>query len=476
MKDYLYKSFDYVGNGIEFLNLFGNDPCLFFLDSSQYHPQRGRYSFIGFDPFEIVCTKGENSLEKLKERFALYQNSFSEKVSPFASGIVGFLSYDYGLHEERIPLRSLDDLKLPDCFFGFYDCILTIDHLKQRLHITSTGLPEKNSFLREKRASARLKEILKRLSQPVGHLSPSAVSRFDPKRHDNFESRFVSNFTKDQYREAVRKALDYIRSGDIYQVNLSQRFERECLGAHVHPVDIYTTLRRLSPSSFGAYFNCGEFQIISSSPERFLRLKNKHVETRPMKGTRPRGDNECQDQRFKQEILSSAKDKAELLMITDLERNDLGKVCRYGTIHVSEMRTLEEYQTVFQTTSTIEGVLKEWADSFDLLKGCFPGGSITGCPKIRAMEIIEELEPTRRGIYTGSMGYVNFNGNMDFNILIRTVLAYPQKLYFQVGAGIVADSIPENEYQETLVKAKAMSNALESLLPSPKYSESKIIV
>jgi len=260
----------------------------------------------------------------------------------------------------------------------------------------------------------------------------------------------------------VQKALDHISCGDIYQVNLSQRFELDLNECDFNPLLLYKVLRLYSPSPFGGFLDGGNFQLVSNSPERFLHLNNGVVQTRPMKGTRPRGDNDLQDKKFRQELLNSKKEKAELLMITDLQRNDLGRVCEYGSVSVREMRTLEDYKYVFQATSTIEGMLSKDKDCFDLIRASFPGGSVTGCPKIRAMEIIEELEPTRRGMYTGSLGYINFNGDMDLNILIRTLFTCPGKLTFQVGGGIVADSIPENEYDETLIKARAMKACLEA--------------
>ena len=288
---------------------------------------------------------------------------------------------------------------------------------------------------------------------------------------------FSCNFSKSRYLETAQKALDYIADVEIYQVNLSQRFQFGFEGGLLDPLSLYGTLRNISPSPFGGYVDGGNFQLLSNSPERFLHLNNGIVQSRPMKGTRHRANDELHDHVLREELLNSAKEKAELLMITDLLRNDLGRVCDYGSVSVKEMRALEEYAYVFQTTATVEGVLNKNKDCFDLMKACFPGGSITGCPKIRAMEIIEELEPTRRGMYTGSLGYINFSGNMDFNILIRTLLAYRNKLYFQVGGGIVADSTPENEYHETLVKAQALRDCLEAHFSKKVYvSESKVKV
>jgi len=463
-KNYIWKSFDYNGNGLDLLDLFEHQPHIFFLDSSQHDPHRGRYSFIGFDPFDVFVHKGGDVLDRLKERFRRYaginNKEYSASFSPLTSGIVGCLSYDHGLVQEKIRLLTNDDLNMPDCFFGFYDCILTIDHFTQKLYVTSCGLPEKNQYLREKRAKQRLKDIIEKL-KPCLNGAVNAGEEFLAHSPDS-PLALKCNISKTQYIEMVQKALDYISCGDIYQVNLSQRFELDLRDSTFNALSLYKALRSYSPSPFGGFLNFGNFQLISNSPERFLHLNKGIVQTRPMKGTRPRGENGLQDEIFRQEILNSEKEKAELLMITDLQRNDLGRVCEYGSVSVREMRTLEEYKYVFQATSTIEGVLSKNNDCFDLIRASFPGGSITGCPKIRAMEIIEELEPTRRGMYTGSLGYINFDGNMDFNILIRTLFACQNKLYFQVGGGIVADSIPEDEYNETLIKARAMRVCLEA--------------
>jgi para-aminobenzoate synthetase component 1 len=377
--------------------------------------------------------------------------------------MVGYFGYDFGLHLEKIPLQAEDDLKLPDCFFGLYDCILTIDHYERKLHICSSGLPEKNAALRARRAAERLKEIEKRLSENLAG-KPMLVPGSLPDGPTSLDlDRFLeSNFTPGSYRSAVEQALGHIARGDIYQVNLSQRFvfDPKDMAGPWKPLDLYRRLRHLSPANFSGLMNCGDSWILSSSPERFLRLSGRTLETRPMKGTRPRGITPQEDRKLRNELLKSPKEIAELLMITDLERNDLGRVCRYGSVKVREMRTIEEYSTVFQTTSTVEGTIRDDKDALDVIEACFPGGSITGCPKIRAMEIIEALEPVRRGIYTGALGYIDFSGDMDFNIMIRTLLLKNDKIYFHVGGGVVADSDPQKEYEETLVKAKAMGMCL----------------
>lgn len=461
MDAFLWESFDYTDDGFELLEQLRQEPYIFLLDSSLVHPQRGRYSFLGFDPFDIFQEKKILSLEPLRKRFKPFIQVKGEMDLPLSSGIIGFLSYDYGLRQEGIASRhKIGDLGLPDCLFGFYDCILTIDHLAKKLYVTSSGLPERNSLLRKKRAKERLKAIIKKLS--AFEVKCSCASRFLKREVQLFgESVGESNFTPKSYCEAVRRALTYIHRGDIYQVNLSQRFSFSPQRKGIQPLEIFRNLRRFSPSCFSSYFDAGLYQILSSSPERFLCLKNGMAQTRPMKGTRPRSMSREEDRDWKRDLERSPKEKAELLMVTDLERNDLGKVCAYGSVKVKTLREIEEYQTVFQATSTIEGELYQGKDSFDLIQSCFPGGSITGCPKLRAMEIIEEIEPTHRSIYTGCFGYLSFSEEMDFNMLIRTLLIQENKIYFQVGGGIVADSIPEKEYEETLVKARGMKVSLE---------------
>jgi len=458
----LTKTYDFAGDALELCARFRQEPYLFCLDSSRFDQGQGRYSFVGFDPFEVFKASGKNTLSLLKKRYARYSEASQQTLTPFAGGIVGYLGYDYGLYQGKIPARAKDDLNLPDAVWGFYDRVLTIDHLHKKLYVTSNGLPEKNKALREKRAAARLEDIERALARPfkrgTQYLIPDELSIVSP-----FKSPgdLASNFTKDEYLATIRKVLDHIAAGDIYQLNLSQRFTCDTAGENADPLEICRVLRQLSPVSFGGYFDAGALKLISNSPEMFLRLRDGKVQTRPMKGTRPRGRELSEDRRLRSEIEQSAKDKAELLMITDLERNDLGKVCDYGSVRVKEMRAIEEYKYVFQATSSVEGMLRHDKDCFDLIEACFPGGSITGCPKIRAMEIIEELEPTHRGPYTGSMGYIDFAGNMDLNILIRTLLHCGEKIHFQVGGGIVADSTPEGEYEETLVKARALRMCLE---------------
>ncbi|OHE81822.1 MAG: aminodeoxychorismate synthase, component I, partial [Verrucomicrobia bacterium GWF2_62_7] len=271
------------------------------------------------------------------------------------------------------------------------------------------------------------------------------------------ETTLESNLTREDYERAVRRILDYIAAGDVYQVNFSQRFRVQTTA---EPELLYHALRTANPAPFAAYLDCGAGQILSSSPERFLQIRGRHIQTRPIKGTRPRTGNEQADQKAGRELMMSAKDQAELLMITDLERNDLGRVCEFGSVHVPELVTLESYATVLHLVSTVEGRLADEVMAVDAIRACFPGGSITGAPKIRAMEIIDELEPSARGVYTGAIGYLGFNGVADFNIAIRTMVHENGVVHFHAGGGIVADSEPAMEYEETLHKARGMVQAL----------------
>lgn len=450
MKNYLHKTIPFAGNGVQLLNIFKNKPYVFLLESSLKHRALGRYSFLGFEPLDVVRGNGLGSITQLRKKFAKYSHAEKHPLTPFPGGVLGYLGYDLGLELEQINVRRKDDLPVPHVLFGFYNTIVTIDHFSKKLHVTSSD------------KSSRIDNILGAVTEGMYKAQnaseiPSAIAKGN--------LRLKSDLSQSRYRTAVQKALSYIREGDIYQVNLAQRFSTGPIppARTVHPFELYRSLRRISPSSFSSYLDANNFQIISSSPERFLSKQGSLLQTRPMKGTRPRGKNISQDRKELKDLLLSAKDKAELLMITDLERNDLGRVCEYGSIRVKQMRTIEAYRSVFQATSTVEGIVRKGKDAFDILEACFPGGSITGCPKIRSMQIIEELEPHHRGIYTGALGYISFNGDMDFNILIRTLLKIKNEIYFHVGGGIVSDSTPQKEYQETLVKARAMKECLEDV-------------
>ncbi len=421
-------------------------PYAFFLDSSNGDKKLGRYSMMGCEPFLVFRSKARRiSLEwadgkrqefdgdpflELKKLMARYKDE-GPGFFPFGSGCVGYFAYDMKNLVERLPEKARDDLDLPDCILGFYDSAVVYDHACDEFHVTGRGLG--------------LEKILSEARRQENAPPPPSPAEPEP------------NFTVREYVRAVEKAKEYIRRGDIYQVNLSQRFETGFSG---DPFSLYCRLRDASPAPFSAYLDFGEVKILSSSPERFLLKRGDYVETRPIKGTRPRGEDARGDASLERDLAASAKDRAEHVMIVDLERNDLGRVCEYGSVRPSEMFSLERYSTVFHLVSTVSGRLRPGTDALDCLRAAFPGGSITGAPKIRSMEIIEELEPVKRSIYTGAIGYISFDGNMDTSIAIRTIVIKGKKAYFQVGGGIVADSDPEAEYQETLDKARGMMAAL----------------
>lgn len=452
---------------VEVCELLQDDPFCFFLDSGVDCNRLGRYSFVGSDPFLVFKNQGGkneirqgntielvrgNPFDILKILLSKYRLITPPDLPPFVGGAVGYFAYDLKHFVEKLPSQSKSDINVPLCFLAFYDTVIIFDHLKDKVWIASTGLPEENEHLKQIRAKTRLEEFCRRLNS----IKKSTTSlRYTPPEQNVMELK--SNFTREDYIQAVLRAKEYIAAGDVYQVNLSQRFSAK---VSTPPFELYKTLRTLNPAPFAAYLNCGEAIIISSSPERFLRISGRSVETRPIKGTRPRGKNKREDERLKHELLESAKDKAELIMIVDLERNDLGRVCEYGTVRVPEIITLETYATVLHLVSTITGRLKGDKDHIDCIKACFPGGSITGAPKIRAMEIIDELEPTQRKIYTGAIGYLGFNQQTDLNIVIRTMLYCNGMVHFQVGGGIVADSDPALEYEETFHKGKALMETL----------------
>jgi len=423
---------------------------------------------VGSHPFLVLRSRGsEITITRGRERMVLKGNPFdvlgdllgryrldSQAVPvPFGGGAVGYLSYDLCHFVERLPATALDDFQLPESYFGFYDVVLAFDHLEGRAYIVSSGFPETEEEQRLARARLRLEEVKSYLARgamkvPVAGYPPQGRSAARGLR---------AGFTHDRYVAAVEKARQYIIAGDIFEVNLSQRFEAELT---IDPYELYLRLRQVNPAPFASYLGFEGVTVVGASPERFLRLRGDRVETRPIKGTRPRGRNNEEDQALARELLSSAKDRAENIMIVDLERNDLGRVCRYGTVRVTELAILEVFPTVFHLTSTVEGRLLRGKTGIDLLKATFPGGSITGAPKVRAMEIIDELEPTRRSVYTGSIGYLGFDGNLDINIVIRTFIIKDGQAYFQVGGAVVYDSDPEAEYQETLDKARALIAAL----------------
>ena len=442
------------------------EPLPFFLDSALASPRLARWSFLGCRPFTVlrstrrhveVVRNGEarvshgNPFGTLRELLRRYRVGACDAPVPFTAGAVGYLGYDLCHQVERLPQTAQADIGLPELWLGFYDAALAYDHAAKTWWACAADSGS------AARAEARVCAKIDGLADLLERRNPGWAA---PSRATSDGLR--SNFTRSEYLSAVVRTKDYIAAGDIFQANISQRFHATL---DAHPYQLYRRLRETNAAPFGAYLDLGGQAVASSSPERFLRVTRGpagwHVETRPIKGTRPRCDgDEPFNARMRAELLASAKDNAELTMIVDLERNDLGRVCRYGSVRVTERAALEEYASVYHLVATVEGDLHERYGIVDLLKAMFPGGSITGAPKIRAMEIIDELEPTRRSVYTGSIGYIGFDGTADLNIAIRTIVIDGTSLYVQVGGGIVADSDPQLEYEETLHKGRAVFKAL----------------
>ncbi len=449
---------------VECFEVFAGRPYSFFLDSGMDPEKLGRYSFMGSDPFLVLRSRGDavsvikdgdevirqgNPFDILGDYLDAYRLDQGESPVPFISGAVGYFSYDLGRFIEKLPATAADDLQLPEMYLCFYDVIVAFDHAAGTSYLISSGFPENNESLRLLRARWRIDEVKALLEQPA--TAPAA------KNSESGPAKLHGNFTHNDYLQAVARAREYICAGDIFQVNLSQRFE---ISISVAPWELYKRLRSINPAPFASYFNFEGVSIVGASPERYMKLTGDWVETRPIKGTKPRGKTPEEDLELAESLLNSRKDRAENIMIVDLERNDIGRVCRYGSVKVTELAILETYPTVYHLTSTVVGQLREGKGIIDLLKASFPGGSITGAPKVRAMEIIEELEPTRRSVYTGSLGYIGFNGDMDLDIVIRTIIVKDGRAYFQVGGAIVYDSEPESEYIETLDKGRALLRAL----------------
>ncbi|MCM8785998.1 MAG: aminodeoxychorismate synthase component I [Candidatus Omnitrophica bacterium] len=414
--------------------------------------KKENYTIFGFEPFMIFKSKKEkieirekNEVKKFQDRpIEQLQKIFDKFILPshnfFLPGGFGYLSYDFGWQIEKLPNLAIDDLKLPDIFICFYDAIFLFDNRERKTFLISYNFENDKFFAR------RFNEIKRFYNQ----LASKSLS-FKIENHNFSVESLSSNMSYSYYISAIKKIRDYIREGDVYQINFSHRFE---IKGVFEPYNLFLKLQKVNPAPYSAYFNFDGFILVSNSPELFIKKEGRKIITKPMKGTRKTGENSDLNRKIIEDLLESEKDRAELIMIVDLERNDLGKICEYGSVKVKKLINLEKYKTVYQTTSTIEGILKKEIELKDIIKATFPGGSITGAPKKRAMEIIEELEPTKRNFYTGCLGYFGFNENLQLNILIRTLLIKNNKIYYPVGGGIVWDSIPEKEYEETIVKAK----------------------
>ena len=441
----------------------------FLFESTEKNDESGRFSFVGADPRIVIKINGDelqitelgqerrvertgDPLDEIRNLMARYQFVSSPELPRFSGGAVGFLGYE-AIHvfEPKVPAAERDELKLPEMMFMITDTLLIFDHRLRTLKIVANAFLEDGPL--EKvyaRASDLIHAIMRQLAEPADlSLVPPADSEAPPAH---------SNFQPDEFKRAVEKAKEYIRAGDIFQVVLSQRFESDFSG---DPLDFYRCLRFINPSPYMFCLKFGaDFALVGSSPEMHVRLIGDAVEIRPLAGTRPRGVTPAQDEKNAADLLADPKERAEHVMLVDLARNDVGRVSDFGTVRVTELMEIERYSHVMHIVSNVTGRLRTGCTGFDLLKATFPAGTVSGAPKIRAMQIISELERTRRGCYAGVIGYFGFDGNVDSCIALRCAILKNGKVYFQAGAGIVADSNPHSEYEETVNKARAMAKAL----------------
>ena len=445
-------------------------PHALFLDSALRDPVLGRYSFVTADPFDYleVPVEGTGGLEELARRMGALSAGTVAGLPPFQGGAAGLLGYDLGRQLEALPAAGIDEFEVPALAVGFYDVVVAFDHVSGQSWIVSQGFPQSDPVDRSRRAKSRLRQFRDWVyaASPPGD-GPPQTSRLSRLPSDELAPGYptdrldglLSSFAEPDYLDAIRRAIEYVYSGDIFEVNLAQRL--------VYPADddsisLYLRLRDRNPAPFAGYFDLGDFQVVSASPERFLRVNGRSVEARPIKGTRQRTDQPEADRAAGKELLNSEKDRAENVMIVDLMRNDLSRVCRAESVKVSQLCGLESYEYVQHLVSAVRGELRDGKGPIELVGAAFPGGSITGAPKVRAMEIIAELEPTARGAYCGSLGYLGFDGSLDLSILIRTITAGRGWWQLPVGGAIVAQSIPEQEHQETWHKAEGMIRAIQS--------------
>jgi para-aminobenzoate synthetase component 1 len=439
-------------------------PHVAFFDSAARDPRLGRYSFVTADPFDWIergVTDGDvfGEVDRLMKR---YSATMRKELPPFQGGLAGLFGYELGRTLERIPAARYDDLPTPALAVGAYDVVAAFDHVTDHGWLISQGFPETDAAARRDRAAARLAQFRTRLAG--SHAACGVAPPFRPTPTAALAPQFsvdvrgiTSNLSPNAYRDMIRRAVEYIHAGDVFQANLAQRL--------LCPVttpsrDLYLRLRQCNPAPYAGYLDLGEWQIASASPECFLTVRNRLVETRPIKGTRGRSHFPEADLFAGDELQLSEKDRAENVMIVDLMRNDLSRVCTADSVHVAQLCRLETYAFVKHLVSVVRGVLQPGLTAIDLLRASFPGGSVTGAPKVRAMQIIAELEPTARGPYCGSLGYVGFDGTMDASILIRTITAGRGWWQLPVGGGIVAQSDPDDEYRETWHKARGMLAAL----------------
>ncbi len=447
-----------------------SDGPSFLLESVEGGEKWGRYSILGLSVKRIIRSQDnkveiledgeiikeynlDDPLNSLKEELSRYRPVEVPGLPRFYGGLVGYVGYDMVRFFERVPSTEKPGLQAPDIFFMIPEILLIFDNLSHKLKVLSPTYIEDSPERAYREAEEKINEIIRRLNSPVKEENTrqgvSVKSEVD----------FVSSFGSQQdFELAVKKAKEYVWAGDVVQVVLSQRFESPCT---VAPFNLYRALRVINPSPYMYYIDTGDMYIVGSSPEILVRLEGRHIVLRPIAGTRRRGRSEDEDRALEKELREDPKEIAEHIMLVDLGRNDVGRVAEIGSVKVTELMTVERYSHVMHLVSNVEGTLKDGLDAFDLFRSCFPAGTVTGAPKVRAMEIIDELEPVKRGPYAGAVGYFGYSGNMDTCITIRTVIIKDQRLYIQAGAGIVADSIPEREYKETVNKAMGMMKAVE---------------
>lgn len=442
----------------------------FLLESASGGEKMAKYSFLGVDPFTEVKGCG-NQIEILRgttKKILQTQDpigtleglvkGLSQATLPdlplFSAGAVGYLSYDTVRFIERLPSRAADDLGLPDLLFMFFDSLVIFDHLNKTIKVVSNAHFEdkKDPHLAYQETTQKIDLLIEKLRTPIFTLSEDITV------DGEVTLPFSSNFKREDFLQAVQRCKEYIKAGDVFQVVLSQRL---AVKTPTSPFNIYRALRVINPSPYMFYLDLGELKLIGSSPEVMVKVEKEKITVRPIAGTRRRGRNEEEDMRIEKELLGDPKERAEHIMLVDLGRNDVGRVAEYGSVSLEDRMIIEKYSHVMHITSSVTGKLRQDKSAFDALKACLPAGTLSGAPKVRAMEIIEELEPTRRGPYGGAVGYVDFSGNMNTCITIRTIILKGDTAYIQAGAGIVADSIPEREYEETLNKAKGLLKAIE---------------
>ncbi len=447
-------------NVLDVLELFSESNNLLLLESVRRNPQHGRYSFLAANPVQVSLLRspefGLDPFEEIRVWSEQFRSRTHPDLPPFQGGFAGLLSYDLGRCWERLPVPVREEFNVPACVIGMYDWVVAWDHEQDRCWVIAHGFPEQSSDAKKEKAEATCQELAKKILR-----HQSAPEAREPLSKENeIKISIESNFEPDDYLKAVASVIEYIYAGDIFQANLSQQLSTQSQSS---TLDVYRSLRQRNSAPFAGLFQCDDWAVLSSSPERFIQKHERLVRTRPIKGTRQRREIPEADLYTRDELRESEKDQSENVMIVDLLRNDLSRVCKPGTIRVPELCTIETYETVTHLVSEVAGELSDGVSFWDVIAATFPGGSITGAPKIRAMEIITELEQVARGAYCGSLFYCGFDGTADSNILIRTLTKQGNKLVFPVGGGIVSQSIPQLEYEETLHKAAGMRAALEMM-------------